>query len=153
MIDPARTIPATSRRLLDSPPTILHQVLMRRIGLGVVITLRLLIAPLGSEAQQTYRHVPNSLGRPRDRPAARGRGACRYCNRRIDLVTNDPAPTVRRHTVGRRLLLSRRRHREDWAKSVDPQERVVCPGSGQLPKLRSEDQPVIAPDIKAARKH
>jgi hypothetical protein len=36
---------------------------------------------------------------------------------------------------------------------VDPQERVVCPGSGQLPKLRSEDQPVIAPDIKAARKH
>jgi len=115
---------------------------MGRIGLLVVLALSLLLAPLGTEAQQTYRHAPNSVVRPRNRPAVRGRGACRYCNRRIDLVPNHPAPTIRRHTVVRRLLLSRKRQREDWAKPLDPQERVVCPGSGQLPKLRtSRDQP------------
>jgi hypothetical protein len=122
---------------------------MGRIGRPVVLALSLFLAPLGTEAQQTHRHAPNSVVRPRSRPALRGRGACRYCNRRIDLVPNHPAPTVRRHTVVRRLLLSRKRQRQDWVKPVDPQERVVCPGSGQLPKLRtSRDQRAIAPDTQ-----
>lgn len=87
--------------------------------------------------------------RHRERSAVRGKGPCRYCNRRIDLVQNLPAPTVRRHIVIRRLLLSRKRHPEDWTRLVDSQKRVVCPGSGQPPKLRSsEDQPAIASDTQ-----
>lgn len=66
------------------------------------------------------------------------RAACRYCNRRIDLEPNQPAPTVRQHTVVRGLLLRRKRHRESWVKMVDSRERVVCPGSGQIPKLRRD---------------
>src|SRR5262245_21208951 len=87
--------------------------------------------------------------RLRDRSAARDRGACRYCNRRIDLVPSRPAPIVRRHMVVRLLLLSRKRHPEDWTRLVDSQKRVVCPGSGQPPKLRtSEDKPAIASDTQ-----
>ena len=52
-------------------------------------------------------------------------------------MPSHPAPTVRRHMVVRQLLLSRKRHPEDWAKLVDSQERVICPGSGLPPKLRS----------------
>ncbi len=123
---------------------------MRRMGLAVLLALSLFLAPLSVEAQQTYRQAHIRSVRLRDRFAVRGKGACRYCNRRIDLVPNHPAPTVRRHTVVRRLLLSRKRRPEDWAKLMDSQERVVCPGSGQPPKLRSsEDKPAIASDTQS----
>ncbi len=70
--------------------------------------------------------------------AIHARGACHYRNRRIDLELNDPAPTVRLHMVVRGLLIRRKRHREDWPKTVDSRQRVVCPGSGQIPKLRRD---------------
>ena len=44
---------AVRSRLLDSPPAILHEVPVRRIGLAVVLTLSLLIAPLAARAQQS----------------------------------------------------------------------------------------------------
>jgi hypothetical protein len=71
------------------------------------------------------------------------RGACRYCNRRIDLEPNDPAPTVGKHTVVRGLLLRRKKHRKAWAKKADSKERVVCPGSRQVPKRgRDSERPL-----------
>src|SRR5262245_43079351 len=118
---------------------------MWRIRLTVLLALSLFLAPLSVDAQQTYRQAHIRLVRLRDRSAVRGKGACRYCNRRIDLVPNLPAATVRRHIVIRRLLLSRKRHPEDWTRLVDSQKRVVCPGSGQPPKFRSsEDKPATA---------
>src|SRR5262249_43337692 len=140
---------ARSSGLLDSRQPSSTEVSMRRIGLAVLLALSLFLTTLTDDAQQTYRHVHKRVVRLRERSAVRGKGACRYCNRRIDLVPNQPAPTVRRHTVVRRLLLNRKRHPEDWAKLVDSQERVVCPGSGQPAKLRSfEDKPAIASDTQ-----
>ena len=110
---------------------------MARIGLTVLLALSLFLAALRVEARQTYRQVHSMVVRLRERTAVKGKGACRYCNRRIDLVPSHPAPTVRRHMVVRQLLLSRKRHPEDWAKLVDSPERVICPGSGLPPKLRS----------------
>src|SRR5262249_56779957 len=122
---------------------------MRRIGLAVLLALSLFLTTLTDDAQQTYRHVHKRVVRLRERSAVRGKGACRYCNRRIDLVPNGLAPTVRRHTVVRRLLLSRKRRPEDRESPEDSQKRVVCPGSGQPPKLRtSEDKPAIASDTQ-----
>jgi hypothetical protein len=122
---------------------------MARIGLTVLLALSLFLAALRVDAQQTYRQAHKTVVRLRDRSAARGRGACRYCNRRIDLMPNQAAPTVRRHTVLRRLLLSRKRHPEDWARPVGSQKRVVCPGSGLPPKLQSsKDQPAFPSDTQ-----
>src|SRR5262249_1477287 len=128
---PTHLAPAISRHLLDSRQLSSIEVPVARIELTVFLALSLFRAPLSVEAQQMYRQAHKRVLRLRDRSAVRGKGACRYCNRRIDLVPNHPAPTIRRHTVVRRLLLSRKRHPEDWAKPVDSQERVVCPGSGQ----------------------
>src|SRR5262249_58718331 len=51
VLDPRRPPPATSHPLLDSPPAIPTEVLMRRIGLAVVLAVSLL-APF-VEAQKT----------------------------------------------------------------------------------------------------
>jgi len=64
-------------------------------------------------------------------------------------VPSRPAPIVRRHMVVRLLLLSRKRHPEDWTRLEDSQKRIVCPGSGQPPKLRSsEGKPAVASDTQ-----
>ena len=49
---PTRPAPAINRRLLDSRQPSPTEVLMRMIGLAVVLTLSLVLAPLVAEAQQ-----------------------------------------------------------------------------------------------------
>jgi hypothetical protein len=52
VLDPRGQLLRSTPRLLDSPPVILHQVPMRRIGLAVVLALALMLVPLAVEARQ-----------------------------------------------------------------------------------------------------
>jgi hypothetical protein len=55
--------------LLDSPPAIPTEVLMRRIGLAVLLALSLFPAPLNVDAQQMHRQAPKwSFGFASDLP-------------------------------------------------------------------------------------